>query len=131
MVSKWKEAGDFNAEINIAVAIYFTTYFHLKNASSKRYISQIFKKSSREECESLVAFIKAWEAHELSLASAVKPSTLAAFTGVCSSFQVFLDETKKVENSLLTHPNRLQRLLEVKRLFSIPWLLVSETLRDK
>ena len=131
MVSKWKEAGDFNAEINIAVAIYFTTYFHLKNASSKRYISQIFKKSSREECESLVAFIKAWEAHELSLASAVKPSTLAAFTGVCNSFQVFLDETKKVENSLMTHPNRLQRLLEVKRLFSIPWLLVSETLMDK
>jgi hypothetical protein len=42
-----------------------------------------------------------------------------------------MDETKKVENSLMTHPNRLQRLLEVKRLFSIPWLLVSETLMDK
>ena len=86
MVSKWKDAGDLNAEINIAVAIYFCTYFHLKNPSCKRYISQIFKNSgAREDCESLVAFIKAWEAHELSLVSAVKPSTLAAFTGLCSS----------------------------------------------
>jgi hypothetical protein len=31
----------------------------------------------------------------------------------------------------MTHPNRLHRLLEVKRLFSIPWLLVSEILMDK
>ena len=131
MVSKCKESGDLNADINIAVAIYFGTYFHLKNLSCKRYISQIFKSCGPEDQESLVGFIKAWEAHELSLASAVKPSTLAAFTGLCTSFQVFMDETKKVENSLMTHPNRLQRLLEVKRLFSIPWLLVSETLMDK
>jgi hypothetical protein len=76
MVSKWKDSGDLNADINIAVAIYFGTYFHLKNLSCKRYISQIFKNCAREDQESLVGFIKAWEAHELSLASAVKPSTL-------------------------------------------------------
>jgi hypothetical protein len=36
-----------------------------------------------------------------------------------------------VEDSLLTHPNRLQRLLEVRRIFSIPWLLATEVLMDK
>jgi len=39
MVNSGKEAGDINAEINIAVAIYFCTYFHLQNQSCKRYIS--------------------------------------------------------------------------------------------
>jgi hypothetical protein len=31
----------------------------------------------------------------------------------------------------MTHPNRLQRRLEVLRLFSIPWLLVTDVLMDK
>jgi len=61
----------------------------------------------------------------------VKASTLGAFTPQCTSFQTFLDETRKVEDSLLTHPNRLQRLLEVRRIFSIPWLLATEVLMDK
>ena len=43
MVTDGKAAGDMNAEVNIAVALYFCTYFHLQNLSCKRYISQVSK----------------------------------------------------------------------------------------
>jgi len=44
---------------------------------------------------------------------------------------VFLDATRRVEETAMINPNRLQRLIEVKRLFSVPWLLVSDVLCDK
>jgi hypothetical protein len=66
LVVQGEARGDFNAEINVAVSIYFCTYFHLQNLSCKRYLSKLFKSGNHDQ-DGLLAFIKAWEAHEKEL----------------------------------------------------------------
>ena len=48
-----------------------------------------------------------------------------------SNFNVYLEETKLIEESAMSNPKRLQEAIELKKLFAIPWLLASDVLFSK
>lgn len=113
------------------MALYFATYFHLKNASCRKYLQSVMKSQSQADHKPLLDFIKLWESSEKTRLADIKPTTLQKFSGAACTFQVYLDETQRIEDSITTNPRRLQRLIEIKRLFSVPWLLAHESLFDK
>lgn len=48
-----------------------------------------------------------------------------------SSFDEFLNENKRIEEQSMINPKAFQRLLQVKKLFSVPWLLAHDFIFDK
>lgn len=47
------------------------------------------------------------------------------------TFETFLQEIKSADDSRMTNPRKFQRLIELKKLFSIPWLLAHDVLFEK
>lgn len=119
---------DFSGKINVCVALYFASYYHIKNLSCRKYLSQ-FINSKMED--GLLEFMKLWEYTEKERISGIKEKTVKKFTDPATDFNSYFFNTKKVEEQCMTSPIKFQRLIELKKLFSIPWLLAHDVLFDK
>ena len=94
--------------------------------SCRKYLRQ----QQDPRCPNLIAFLKAWESAENSRVTEIKASSRARLSNG-ASFEDFLLETERVEEQSFTNPRRFQRLVELRKLFSVPWLLAHEVLFDK
>ena len=90
---------DLNAELNICVALYFCSYFHIKNASCRSFLAKLETKD-----HSLLSFLKAWELSESTRLSKVKDSTRDKFAKC--DFDTYLYEIQRVEEQAMTNPKR-------------------------
>ena len=116
---------DINAEINTCVALYFASYFHMRNENCRAYIARCVDLKD----ESISPFLQLWGENEKQRLSKIKEVHKERL--LKSKFEDYFEETKRIEEKALTSPNTFQRLVEVKKLFSIPWLLAHDVLYHK
>lgn len=86
---KDSEQVDLNASINIAVALYFVSYFHMQNHSCRQYL---LKNGKDPE---VLKFIKLWNSTESARLEKIKESTKKKF--IKCPFDTFFNETLRVE----------------------------------
>lgn len=80
--------------------------------------------------DGLIEFMKLWDHIEKERIAGIKEKTVKKFTAA-ADFDSYFFNTKKVEEQCMTAPIKFQRLIELKKLFSIPWLLAHDVLFDK
>jgi hypothetical protein len=103
----------------LAVALYLATYFHIDNISCKKYY-QTYK-----EDLNFIHFLKLWSSYDKEKKDAVKETSWKARM---KDFDEYVKISKTIENK---DARKLQRFLELKKFFSIPWILAHETLFSK
>lgn len=90
---------DFNIATNLAVAIYFASYFHLKNQACRRFIGQ------HSQNGHLMDFLRSWEnAYNERVDKVKNPDTKSKL--LKGDFQTFLDEMRLIEEQAMTNPKR-------------------------
>lgn len=90
---EYETSDDFSGKINVCVALYFASYYHIKNLSCRKYLSQ-FINSKMED--GLIEFMKLWEHTEKDRIVGIKENTVKKFTAP-SDFDSYFFHTKKVE----------------------------------
>jgi hypothetical protein len=94
---------DFSGKINVCVALYFASYYHIRNLSCRKYLSQ-FLTNKMEVEDGLIEFMKLWESTEKERISGIKEKTVMKFTDPATDFDSYFFYTKKVEEQCMTSP---------------------------
>jgi hypothetical protein len=89
---------DMTIDTNVAVALYFSSYFHARNLSCKEYLAKFGNNSH------LFAFLKAWETDLRDRHEKVRPKSQTRLLKCL--FEDYLGEMRKVEEFALTNPKR-------------------------
>lgn len=67
---------DFSGKINMSVALYFASYYHIKNVSCRKYLSQFVDGRKDGGGGGLVEFMQLWESNERARIAKIKDTTV-------------------------------------------------------
>jgi len=95
------DSSEFSGEINVCVALYFASYFQIKNLSCRKYLHQF--RDAKEG--GLVRFIALWDQHEKARLANIKEKVVQRFTAN-PDFESYFAETKRVEEKCMSAPKK-------------------------
>ena len=106
------------SNVNLAVAVYLGTYYDGSNSDSKTYYRE------NAEDENFLEFHK--------LQTAQKKKTQIEYQDYINKilqYDFFLNTCRKIESSYSNQKvNTIKKLVNIKKLFSIPWVICHEAL---
>ena len=111
-------SGDQNCKLNVSVALYLATYFDI-NKSGIEYQQKF------SEEENFTAFFQLWRKEKEQSQEAPEPTQESFLHKLRQNTSVYHQICAEAEQG---NQKKMRKLLQCKKLFCIPWLLVGETL---